>query len=164
MNNLSLVAFLLAQLVKICLQYRRLGFSPWVGKIPWQRAWQPTSVFLPGESHGQRSLVGYSPWGCNESDMTEQLSRKHSELGGSSGRQDSKAPGTWSLLEMRQRQPSGLSNWVEFREKGIMCVITSLTQTIQQHMQTVNKKGLFIKKKIVVLFKPWHRGHSDIAP
>ena len=36
----------------------------WVGKIPWRRAWQPTPVFLPGESHGQRSLVGYNPWGC----------------------------------------------------------------------------------------------------
>jgi len=40
---------------------KRPGFSPWVGKIPWRRAWQPTPVFLPGESHGQRSLVGYSP-------------------------------------------------------------------------------------------------------
>ena len=36
-------------------------FDPWVGKIPWTRAWQPTPVFLLGESHGQRSLVGYSP-------------------------------------------------------------------------------------------------------
>ena len=44
---------------------------PWVRKIPWRRAWQPTPVFLPGESHGQRGLVGYSPWGCTESDMTE---------------------------------------------------------------------------------------------
>ena len=43
----------------------------WVGKIPWRRAWQPTPVLLPGESHGQRSLVGYSPWGHKESDMTE---------------------------------------------------------------------------------------------
>ena len=42
-----------------------------VGKIPWRRAWQPTPVFLPGESHRQRSLAGYSPWGCNESDTTE---------------------------------------------------------------------------------------------
>ena len=48
--------------------------NPWVGKIPWRRKWQPTPVFLPGESHGQRSLVGYSPWGPKESDMTEQLS------------------------------------------------------------------------------------------
>ena len=39
------------------------GFDPWVGKIPWRRAWQPTPVFLLEESHGQRSLAGYSPWG-----------------------------------------------------------------------------------------------------
>ena len=39
----------------------RLKFDPWVGKIPWRRAWQPTPVFLPGESHRQRSLTGYSP-------------------------------------------------------------------------------------------------------
>ena len=53
---------------------QRHRFDPWVGKIPWRRKWQPTPVFLPGESHGQRSLVGYSPWGHRESDMTEQLS------------------------------------------------------------------------------------------
>ena len=47
------------------------GESP--GKIPWRRKWQPTSVFLPGKSHGQRRLAGYSPW-VAESDMTEQLS------------------------------------------------------------------------------------------
>ena len=40
---------------------KRHGFDPWVRKIPWRREWQPTPVFLPGESHGQRSLVGYSP-------------------------------------------------------------------------------------------------------
>ena len=48
--------------------------NPWVGKIPWRRKWQPTPVFLPGEFHGQRSLVGYSPWAPIESDMTEQRS------------------------------------------------------------------------------------------
>ena len=45
-----------------------------MGKIPWRRAWQPTPVFLPRESHGQRSLVGYSPWGHKESDTTERVS------------------------------------------------------------------------------------------
>ena len=50
---------------------KRQGFNSWVEKIPWRRAWQPTPVFLPGESHGQRSLAGYSPWGCQESDTTE---------------------------------------------------------------------------------------------
>ena len=47
------------------------GFSPWVRKIPWRRAWQPTSVFLPGESHGQRSLASHSPLGCTELSMTK---------------------------------------------------------------------------------------------
>ena len=51
----------------------RRGFDPWVGKIPWRRKWQPTPVFLHREFVGQRSLVGYSPWGCKELDMTEQL-------------------------------------------------------------------------------------------
>ena len=54
------------------LQCRRPEFSPWGGKI-WRRAWQPTPVFLPGESHGHRSLVGYSPRGRKELDMTEWL-------------------------------------------------------------------------------------------
>ena len=44
-----------------------------VGKIPWRRKWQPTPAFLPGQSHGCRDPVGYGPWGCKESDMTEQL-------------------------------------------------------------------------------------------
>ena len=43
----------------------------WVGKIPWRRKWQPTTVSLPGKSHGQRSLAGYSSWGHKESDMPE---------------------------------------------------------------------------------------------
>jgi len=56
---------------KICLQYRRPRFNPWVRKIPWRREKLPTPVFLPGEFHGQRSLAGYSQWGGKESDMTE---------------------------------------------------------------------------------------------
>ena len=52
-------------------QLRRCRFNPWVGKIPWRRKWQPTPVFLPGESHGQRSLVGYDPQGHKESGTTE---------------------------------------------------------------------------------------------
>ena len=50
--------------------------DPWVGKIPWRRALQPTPVFLPGESHGQRSLAGYGPWGLKELDMTEAAEHK----------------------------------------------------------------------------------------
>ena len=62
---------------RINLQCRRPGLDPWVREIPWGREWLPTPVFLPGESHWQRSLVGYSPWGYEESDMTEQLTHTH---------------------------------------------------------------------------------------
>ena len=54
-----------------CRRHKRRRFDPWVGKIPWRRVWQPTPVFLSGESHEQRSLAGYSPWGHKELDMTE---------------------------------------------------------------------------------------------
>ena len=56
-----------------CRRHKRCRFDPWVGKVTWRRrdTWQPTPVFLPGEPHGQRSLVGYSPWGCKESDVIE---------------------------------------------------------------------------------------------
>ena len=53
----------------------------WVGKIPWRRKWQPTPVFLPGKPHGQRSLVGYSPWGSQkESDMADGLNKHQLRL------------------------------------------------------------------------------------
>jgi len=52
---------------------RETGFDLWVRKIAWRTEWQPTPVFLPEEFHGQRSLVGYSPWRQKELDTTEQL-------------------------------------------------------------------------------------------
>ena len=67
-------ASLMAQWVKklpAIRRHRRLMFDPQVGKIPQRKRWQPTPVFLPGESHGQRSLVGYSPKGLKESDTAE---------------------------------------------------------------------------------------------
>ena len=64
---------LVAQSVKNLPAVQETGFDPWVRKIPWWGAWQPTPVFWPGESHGQRSLAGYSPWGHKEWDMTERL-------------------------------------------------------------------------------------------
>ena len=54
-----------------CRRHKRHGFDLWVRKIPWRRKWQPTPVLLPGKSHGQRNLAGYSSWGCQESDTTE---------------------------------------------------------------------------------------------
>ena len=60
-----------------CRRHEELEFDPWVRKIPWRMAQQPTPVFLPGKSHEQRSLVGYSPWGCKESGTTEATSHTH---------------------------------------------------------------------------------------
>ena len=56
-----------------CRRHKRHGFDPWVGKISWWRECLPSPVFLPGECHGQRSLVGYSPWGQKQLDTTEWL-------------------------------------------------------------------------------------------
>ena len=56
-----------------CRRRKRCGFDPWVRRIPWRRKRQPIPIILPGESHGQKSLAGYSPQGCKESDTTKQL-------------------------------------------------------------------------------------------
>ena len=67
----------MVQWLRIHLQFQRPRFDCWIEKIPWRRAWQPIPVFLPRESHGQRSLVGYSPWGCKESEATEMTEQAH---------------------------------------------------------------------------------------
>ena len=59
-----------------CRSHRRCEFDPWVRKIPWSRKRQPSPVFLPGKSQGQRSLAGYRLWGGKESDATEWLSKQ----------------------------------------------------------------------------------------
>ena len=68
-----------------CRKCRRCGLDPWVGKIPWRRKWQPTPVFLPEESHGQKNLADYSPWGHKS--QTEPSDSSHTpelvELGSS---------------------------------------------------------------------------------
>ena len=67
-------SFLVAQMVKNPPAVQETWVQSLGWEDPWRRAWQPTPVFLPGESHGQRSLMGYSPWCCEELDMTEGLS------------------------------------------------------------------------------------------
>ena len=75
-RGIGRLASLMTQTLRICLWCRRPRFDPWVRKMPWRREWQPTQVLLPGELHGQRSLVGYSPWGRKESDMTERYNNR----------------------------------------------------------------------------------------
>ena len=66
-----------------CRRYWRRRFNPWVRKIPWRRKWQPTPVFLPGKSHGQRSLEGYSPWGRPKKSWTQLSMHTHISSNGS---------------------------------------------------------------------------------
>ena len=70
--------FLWLRRLSVCLQCGRPGLDPWVGKIPWRRKWQSTPVLLPRKSHGQRSLVGYSPWGRKELEKGSYLVHRHS--------------------------------------------------------------------------------------
>ena len=71
---------LLIQLLTRTMRCKRGRLDPKVRKIPWSRKWQPTPVFLPEKFHGQKSLVGYSPWGHKESDMSEWLSIQHTRI------------------------------------------------------------------------------------
>ena len=70
------------------------GFNPWVRMVPWRREWQPSPVFLPGKSHGQRSLWGYIEWNHKEMDMTEQLSAHLFSLENGERRRNNKQYGT----------------------------------------------------------------------
>ena len=70
-ETLQLRASLVPHTVKNLPVMQETGFDPWVEKILWRKEWLPTAVFLPGEFHGKRSLVGCSPRGCSELDMTE---------------------------------------------------------------------------------------------
>ena len=79
-----------------CRRHKRRGFCPWVGKMPWRRAWQPTPGFLPRESHGQRSLARYSPQGHTELDTTE--ATQHS--------------GNNSIFSLRKRKRGVVPFWV----------------------------------------------------
>ena len=67
---------------------KRCRFNPWIGKIPWKRKWQPTPVFLPGKSHGQRNLASYSPRVCKESNTTEVTQHMHLMIQGCRSERD----------------------------------------------------------------------------
>ena len=72
-------ASLVAQWWRIHLKCRSHGFDPWFRKISWWRKWHPTPGFLPGKSHGQRNLEGYSWWSCKELNTTEGLNNTRME-------------------------------------------------------------------------------------
>ena len=70
-----------------CRRHKSHGFDPCVRKVPWRRKWQPTPVFLPGESHGQRSLAWCSPWGCKRVGHDLATKQQQLEVGKEAGRE-----------------------------------------------------------------------------
>ena len=85
-----------------CRRCRKHGFKPWVRRIPWRGKWLPTPVFMPGKSHGQRSLVDYSSWGRRESGMTAPLMHQSQKLRGHSF--------LWEEQTVFQANPLSLTN------------------------------------------------------
>ena len=79
-HSTNISKYLVAQMVKNLPTMQETWLWHLIGKIPWRKEWQPTPVFLPGESHGQKSLVGYSSWSCKELDTTEGLSTSKKDI------------------------------------------------------------------------------------
>ena len=96
---------------KIPLVSRRYGFDPWVRKIPWRRKWEPIPVFLPGKSHGQRSLVGHSPWSCKR--VGHDLGTKHQQQN----------LNTWHLRQRNWRKSANIFG--EVSPPWILCDVIS---------------------------------------
>ena len=104
------------RMLKNLPQCRRPGFDPQVKKIPWRREWLLTRVFLPGEFHGQRNLVGYSPWGCKELDTIEWLTLLQ-WVNTESGSTNSPTHQAYSCL--RTFAPAPLSTWTTFSPRQV---------------------------------------------
>ena len=104
-----------------CRRHKRLRFDPWVRKIPWRRAWQPIPVFLPGKSHGQRSLVGYSPQGHKESNMTEATRPINNVMIVSSAQQKDSAIHIHAFALPRTLLPSRLPHNIE--QSSLCCTV-----------------------------------------
>ena len=78
-----------------------MGLIPGLGIIPWRREWQFTPVFLPGESHGQKSLAGYSPWGHKESDTTEVTEQARTHIQHSIKSENTAVENRYSIFDTR---------------------------------------------------------------
>ena len=102
-------------------------FNPWVRKIPWRREWQPATVFLPGDSHRQRSLVGYSLWGCKELDTTEQLTLRLL---------------LWKLKEQHRRKHLSKPLQDEFAKAPFLYDATGQVKWFQQKPKILKKAAI----------------------
>ena len=135
-----------------CRRHNRQEFDPWVGKISWRRAWKPIPVFLPGESHGQRSLEGYSPWGRKELDTTE--ATEHARLLCDS--KEAKIELGRMILKVKAG-PSLVVRWLRLPLPLQGAQVRSLVRETRSHMlqwksknwsSQINKINYVFKKKV----------------
>ena len=142
-------------------QCRRLGFNPWVGKITWRRKWQPAPVFLPGKAHGQRSLAGYSLWGCR---VRHDLATKEKQQAGcdtSSWKNDldthMRYVGNCGLISLASECESGFAR----KEDKRTVIILSLCSYSQS--EAMRGESLVVQQKRICMiyrrygFNPWIR-------
>ena len=118
------------------LQCRRLGFNPCIGKILWRRKWQPTPIFLPGESHGQRSLVGLSPWRHKELDMTKWLSHSCTDM-------------SWTIKKAEHQRTDPFELWCWRRPLRVPWTARRSKQSILKEISPeCSLEGLMLKLKL----------------
>ena len=145
----------------ICLQCRGPRFNLWVGKIPWRREWLPTQVFLPGEFHGQRSVAGYSPWGCKELRTAEWLTLsvfffffpRASGLGVASGEAERVEHGGQVFDLINCRVGGGAFPWVTGCQDWGRIIF--LTPQIQHLLHAVHGSKQVFYVDYIVEFSPW---------
>ena len=148
---------MVAQMGKNLPAVRRLGFYPWLGKIPWRRKWLSTSAFLPGEVQGQRSLVSYSPWGGKELDTTEQHTHTHTciikgrNLSVSKEREKVTSNTGWSGHAGDGEQ--NLGN-VGFRSE-ILCSVHSLFDLIHLQGETTKNRDTCFSELSIEICSVW---------
>ena len=128
-----------------CRRHRRRGFKSWVGKIPWRRKWQPSPLFLPGESHGQRSLVDYSPGGHKQSDMTEHAWKENMKIFIAVL---FLVVGSWEIIYMPITEIMGKMWWMEYNAVIISSRLDHKNMLLQGRKK--NYTITYIRKKHIV--------------
>ena len=146
-------------------RHRRHGFHPWIGKIPQGRTWQPTPVFLPGESHGQRSLVGYNPWGHKSQTQLSDWAYMHTlcDLAPNSLSQElhewarqTASPSSWSVWSMGWSAYGGGWDSANMAKVFTEDVLTSQWITcIAQQSRKTNQKLQQWKNPEQITLLPW---------
>ena len=151
------------------MQCRRRGFHPWIKKTPWRREWLPTPVFLPGKSHGQRSLAGYSPRGHKR--VGHNLATKHKDTltangpYGSAGKESAHNAGDLGSIPGLGRSPregKGYALQCFSLENSMDCIVYGVTKSRTQQSNFHSLPPFDIIRKIKRELKRNLLFHGDL--